>query len=155
MIWEELDERLIFLNRTESSREDLLEMAGTAFVKSGAAREGYPQALIAREKDFPTGLDAGVFGIAIPHTESSWVERNTLGILVLRDPVEFIKMGTEKETIPVKLIFILAVKPGSDHIKRLKRIMSILQDQKLLERIAAAENKKEIIEWIRRKEELL
>lgn len=155
MIWEELDEKLIFLNRTESSREDLLEMAGEVFVQSGAAKKGYPQALIAREKDFPTGLDVGVFGIAIPHTESSWVVRNTLGILVLREPVEFIKMGTEKETIPVKLIFILGVKPGSDHIKRLKRIMSILQDQKLLERIAAAENKKEIIERIRRKEELL
>ena len=155
MIWEELDERLIFLNRTESSREELLKMAGEAFVHSGAAKSGYPQALLCREKDFPTGLDAGVFGIAIPHTESCWVERNTLGILVLRDPVEFIKMGTEKETIPVKLIFILAVKPGSDHIKRLKRIMAILQDQGLLKRISEAENKKEIMEMIRRKEELL
>lgn len=155
MIWEELDERLIFLNRTESSREELLKMAGEAFVHSGAAKNGYPQALLCREKDFPTGLDTGVFGIAIPHTESSWVERNTLGILVLRDSVEFIKMGTEKETIPVKLIFILAVKPGSDHIKRLKRIMAILQDQMLLKSISEAESKKEIMEMIRRKEELL
>lgn len=155
MIWEELDERLIFFNRTESSWEGLLKMVGEAFVESGAAKSGYPQALVDREKDFPTGLDAGVFGIAIPHTESSWVCRNTLGILVLKEAVGFIKMGTEKETIPVMLIFILAVKPGSDHIKRLKRIMAILQDQMLLKRISGSKNKKEIIEMIRRKEELL
>lgn len=155
MIWEELDERLIFLNRTESSREELLEMAGEAFVENGAAKSGYPQALLRREKDFPTGLDAGVFGIAIPHTESCWVLRNTLGILAVKEPVEFIKMGTEKEKISVKLIFILAVKPGSDHIKRLKRIMAVLQDQTLLKSISEAENKKEIIEMIRRKEEVL
>ena len=160
MIWEELDERLIFINADNSVKEEtdsleILETAGEAFVRAGAAKPGYPQALIKREKDFPTGLDAGVFGIAIPHTESAWVIRNTTGILVMKEPVDFIKMGTEKEKIPVKLIFILAVKPGSDHMNRLKRIMSLIQDQELLSRIAAAENKKEIIEHIRKKEENL
>lgn len=155
MIWEELDERLIFLDRNENSMEALLETAGDAFVQADAARKGYGKALIRREKAFPTGLDAGTFGIAIPHTKSNWVLRNTVGIFVLREPVKFIKMGTENEEISVKLAFILAVKPDSDHIKRLKRIMSILQDGKLLQKIAESENKREIIELIQRKEELL
>lgn len=155
MIWEELDERLIFLDRNENSMEALLETAGDAFVQADAARKGYGRALIRREKAFPTGLDAGIFGIAIPHTKSSWVLRNTVGIFVLRDPVKFIKMGTENEEISVKLAFILAVKQDSDHIKRLKRIMAILQDEKLLQEIAELENKREIIELIQRKEELL
>ena len=81
--------------------------------------------------------------------------RNTVGIFALREPVKFIKMGTESEEISVKLAFILAAKPDSDHIKRLKRIMAILQDGKLLQEIAESENKREIIELIQRKEELL
>ena len=39
MIWEELDERLIFLDRNENSMETLLETAGDAFVQADAARK--------------------------------------------------------------------------------------------------------------------
>ena len=52
MIWEELDERLIFLDRNENSMETLLETAGDAFVQADAARKGYGRALIRREKHF-------------------------------------------------------------------------------------------------------
>lgn len=155
MIWEELDDRLIFLNRKEKSAEELLEMAGEIFVQTGVAKSGYSQALLKREIAFPTGLDTGSLGIAIPHTESCWIRQNALGIIVPLEPVDFIRMGTDREHISVKLIFILAVKPGADHVSRLKRLMFIFRDEELLKALASAGDKNEIIQRIKRKEELL
>ncbi len=153
MIWEELDSARIITDLEAESTKDVFEALGSRMIQEGYAKESYIQALIDREKDYPTGLDMGGFGIAIPHTDVSHVNESGVAIGVLKKPVEFIQMGMDDDPVDVSLVFMLTVKDPSAHIDKLQRITEIIQDQKVLDRLTGTKEAEAIINVIREKEE--
>jgi len=125
---------------------------GWALVKEGYAKESYIDALISREKNFPTGIDVNGVGIAIPHTDVSHVNKTGIAIGVLNEPVTFFQMGTDDETVEVQLVFMIAVANPNNHIEQLQRIVTIIQDKDVLNQLIKVRDKNEIIKIIREKE---
>ena len=150
MIWEDIKESLIFLNLEAAYPGEVLKKVGTALIDEGYAEETYVDEVIGREEKFPTGLDIGGIGIAIPHTEACYVKKEGMAFAVLKTPVEFCQMGTDRERIDVRLVFMLTVKDPGRHLNRLKRILDLI-----LEKLLKAKDEKEVIQIIRKKEELL
>ncbi len=155
MIWEDLDENLIIPNLMAETSKDVFEQLGGLFIKEGYCKETYIQALINREKDFPTGVNMNGVGIAIPHTDPEHVFKGGVAIGVLREPVHFFQMGSLDQDVEVKLIFMLAVKNPEEHLVFLQRILQVLQDSSVLEKITKIKNKQEIIDIIKEKESTL
>lgn len=155
MIWEELDKSVIVPDLEAKTWEDVMKNLGQKLIDAGYSKESYIDALIAREKDFPTGLDIDGLGVAIPHTDVSHVNKAGIAIGVLKEPVTFIQMGTDDEEVGVKLIFMLAVTDPNDHIDELQRIIEIIQDKGVLEKLFTVTDKETIIEVIREKENSL
>ena len=153
MIWEELNPALVFTDVDVSSSDDIMHQIGGAFIREGYAKESYIQALIERENEFPTGLDVDGYGVAIPHTNVAHVNKEGTAIAVLRNPVTFHVMGgDDDETIDVSIVFMLAVVDPNKHIDELQRILAIIQDTAVLERLKHAKNAQEIIKTIEEKE---
>ncbi|KYH29283.1 MULTISPECIES: PTS sugar transporter subunit IIA [Clostridium] len=152
MIWEELKESLILTELSAKSYEDVMHKLGWALVKEGYAKESYIDALISREKNFPTGIDVNGVGIAIPHTDVSHVNKTGIAIGVLNEPVTFFQMGTDDETVEVQLVFMIAVANPNNHIEQLQRIVTIIQDKDVLNQLIKVRDKNEIIKIIREKE---
>ena len=111
--------------------------------------------MLTRVKVFPTGLDIDGLGVAIPHTDVSHVNKAGIAIGVLKKPVTFIQMGSDDEEIGVKLVFMLAVTDPNAHIDELQRIIEIIQDKDVLEKLFTVTDKDTIIEVIKEKENLL
>ena len=155
MIWEELKDSLIFTGLEAGTSDDVMRQLGAAFIKEGYCKETYVNALIKREGEFPTGLDVNGIGVAIPHTDVSHVNMPGIAIAVLENPVTFIQMGTDDETTQVRLVFMLAVKDPNAHLENLQQIIAIIQDTDVLEKLLEVNEKKEIIEIIREKENSL
>ena len=155
MIWEELDKSVIVPDLEAETWEDVMKNLGQKLIDAGYSKESYVDALIAREKDFPTGLDIGGLGVAIPHTDVSHVNKAGIAIGVLKEPVTFIQMGTDDEEVGVKLIFMLAVTDPNAHIDELQRIIEIIQDKGVLEKLFTVTDKETIIEVIKEKEKIL
>ncbi len=155
MIWEELRDSLIVPELKAKSYEEIMEQLGSALIQEGYAKESYVNALIKREQEFPTGLDIGGVGVAIPHTDISHVKKEGIAIGVLKQPVSFIQMGTDDETVDVRLVFMLAVVNPNAHIDQLQRILSIIQDTDVLKKLLSVKETNKIIEIIREKERLL
>lgn len=155
MIWEELKDSLIFTGLRAGTSDDVMRQLGAAFIEEGYCKETYADALIKREREFPTGLDVNGIGVAIPHTDVSHVNKPGIAIAVLEDPVIFIQMGTDDETTQVRLVFMLAVKDPNAHLENLQQIIAIIQDTDVLEKLLEVKEKKEIIEIIREKENSL
>lgn len=155
MIWEELDKSVIVPDLEAKTWEDVMKNLGQKLIDSGYTKESYIDALIAREKDFPTGLDIDGLGVAIPHTDVSHVNKAGIAIGVLKEPVTFIQMGTDDEEVGVKLIFMLAVTDPNAHIDELQRIIEIIQDKEVLEKLFTVTDKETIIEVIKEKENSL
>ncbi|MDY5233612.1 MAG: PTS sugar transporter subunit IIA [Faecalicoccus sp.] len=152
MIWEDMDSDLILLNRDANCEDDVFEILGGTFIKKGYSKESYVQALKDREADYPTGLDINGFGIAIPHTDSNHVIKETEGIMTLNKPVKFIQMGSEDIKVDVNVVMMLAIENPQQHIKKLQRILMIVQDESVLRKIYHAKTPQEVIECIKEKE---
>lgn len=155
MIWEELKESLVFTKVEAKTYEDVMDQIGGAFIKEGYCKDTYKEALKKREAEYPTGLDIDGIGVAIPHTDVSHVNKTGTAIAVLKNPVTFVQMGTDDETTEVRLVFMLAVKDPKAHIDKLQRIINIIQDKEVLQKLVEATNKKEVIEIVKEKEDVL
>lgn len=152
MIWENIKESLIFLGLDGSSRDEILMQMGSALIREGYAKESYVEALIEREKNFPTGLSIGTLGIAIPHTEAKYVEKEGIAIGVLKHAVDFGQMGTDDEVTKVQLVFMLTIKDQGKYVEYLKNLLEVIRDKQVLEQFLDAKSSREMIEIVKEKE---
>lgn len=155
MIWEELNDSLIFTGLDADTYEDVLKQVGEAMTQEGYAKESYVDALIKREKEFPTGIDVDGIGVAIPHTDVSHVKKPGIAIAVLNKPATFIQMGTDNEPVEVRLIFMLAMVNPNKHIDQLQRILAVIQDTDVLKQLHEVKEANQIIKIIKEKENTL
>lgn len=155
MIWKELDESLIFTNLHAKTNTEVMEQLGETLIKEGYAKESYIQALITREQEFPTGLDVDGVGVAIPHTDVSHVIKPGIAIAVLEKPIDFIQMSSDDDHVQVEIIFMLAVVNPSEHLGQLQKILAVIQDTAVLNKLLNVKDTKEIIEVIKEKEQTL
>lgn len=152
MIWEDLNKKLMILHADAKTTDDVFEQLGSIFIQKGFCKDNYVEELKKREKDYPTGLAINGFGIAIPHTEAANVLREAEGIMTLNEPVHFVQMGTTDTIIDVKVVMMLAIENPKEHIKKLQRIIAIIQDMNVLNEIYQADTEDEIIQAIKEKE---
>lgn len=155
MIWEELKESLIFTGLDAQSYEGVMRQVGEKLIQEGYCKETYVDALILREKEYPTGIDVEGVGVAIPHTDVSHVNQQGIAIAVLNQPVTFTQMGTDDEFVEVRVVFVLAVVDPNEHIDHLERILAIIQDRDVLSRLQNVAKAEQIIEIIKVKEDTL
>lgn len=155
MIWEDLKEKLIIPDLEAKSSSDVFRKLGGLLISEGFCKDTYVQALIDREKEFPTGINMGAIGIAIPHTDRGHVNKGAVAIGILKEPVRFYQMGFTDVEVNVKIVFMLAVDDPEAHLPFLQRVLQVLQDQAVLEQLKNVKNSQQIIEIVKEKEKEL
>ena len=148
MVAEELREDLIVIDLDAKSSADVFKVLGQKMTDLGFTKDSYVDALIEREKEFPTGLDIGDFGIAIPHTAAEHVNEAITAIATLKNPVDWIQLGTEDDHVDVNVVFLLAVKDPNAHLEYLQTIVGIFQKKEVMQAILKEKDPKKIIELI-------
>lgn len=121
--------QLLKMSGGGTSADILKELADYA-VENGLAKEGYYDALMAREKQFPTGLQA-TCGVAIPHADEEFTEQSTIVLAVLDNEAKFQQMGGQG-TVDVEVIFLLLVKGLDKQVKILQNIVYLIQNEEIL-----------------------
>lgn len=53
MIWKELNDNLVFHNLKASDNLEVLQLMGDAMIQEGYGEEGFTEAILKREKDYP------------------------------------------------------------------------------------------------------
>lgn len=155
MIWEDLKEELVLTGLEAESSGEVFERLGKTLIKEGYCKDSYIDALKAREKDFPTGVNMAGIGIAIPHTDKSHVHKGAVAIGVLKKPVKFYQMGIIDEVVMARLIFMLAVDDPEEHLVFLQKILQVLQDPETLRGLTECKAKQDVIQIIKDKEQSL
>jgi PTS system galactitol-specific IIA component len=141
-----LHSELIHTNLATRSRDEAIRTLAKSLKQDGYVDSEFAQAVLAREKSYPTGLPTQPHRIALPHTEAEHVNRSALAIGVLQTPVEFHVMGAPEETISAKIIFLLAIADKERQVKALAQLASVFQDGTTLDKIVSAGTPDEIIE---------
>ena len=135
-----LKKGLIKLAVEATDSEEALRAVAQGFVDNGYAKDTYPQAIVERERVFATGLPAPAFDIAIPHCDSEHVIKPGIGIATLKDSVAFQMMGDSETILHPKVLFMLALTEPHGQLEMLQKLIGVIQDAKLLEKIGACKD---------------
>ena len=131
-----LDKEIFVINvKNISSKEEALTYLSDKLIEKGIVKESYKEAILNREKVFPTGLQFEKYGIAIPHTYVEHVNKEQIAVMTLENPVSFYQMGTNDVEVSVKVIFMLALKEAHSQLTILQQLIEILQDKEIMEKL--------------------
>lgn len=140
-----LNKDLIIMNADVFSAEQGIRLAADLFLKYGYVKEGYGDAVVEREKNYPTGLPGKGINIAIPHTNNKLVNKPGIAVIIPKKPVKFTMMGTDDEILDCEIIIPLVVFDSHMQINMLKKMMKIIQNGELLKMIRDSKSKEEIL----------
>ena len=99
-----LDKKFIELDVEQSSRDSLLEYMGGKLLAENIVKETYPQAIVEREKEFPTGILCRNISIAIPHTTGEHVNEPKIAVSVQGNSREVDRhRARDRRPVPVVL----------------------------------------------------
>lgn len=110
---------------------DAIHQAAQQLYKSGYVTEDFEHNCIEREMNFPTGLETE-FPVAIPHTESEYVNETAVSVLRLTQPVAFQSMEDNEQSVKVHYVFNLAIKEKGKQVVFLSKIINLVQDSQQL-----------------------
>lgn len=144
-----LSEELVLLDVEAEDSFDLLRQAAQRLREQGYVKESFADAVVAREKVFATGLPTVMGGVAIPHTDVEHVNTPAVCIARLKQPVNFVIMGDDRETVSVDCIFMLAMKEAHAQLTLLQNLMGILQDEDALKLVKTGESAQEICTFVK------
>ena len=143
-----LNLNLIYRNIDFKTSREIETFLADQLYENGYVKEGYKKALLEREQKFPTGLPSSQPAIAIPHANADLVNKTTLAIATLKEPVEFKNMGNTKEDIPVRIVIMLVIAEPHSQVKMLQKVADIVQNEKLRKEFLQAETKQKLLKLI-------
>jgi len=139
-----IDEKLILVKESVSSREEIIRKLGDLLYSNKYVKDTYTQAVLDREVIYPTGLQARVAGVAIPHTDTDHVISPAVAVATLQEPVIFKGMGAPDNEISVDIVMMLAIHDPNLVVKVLRNVIFILEDDQSLAALQSATSKEEI-----------
>ena len=145
-----LNEELVFRNVQAKTDSEVLAFLASEMYKKNYVKEEYTQAIQEREKEYPTGLPSTPPGIAIPHANYEMVNKTTLAIATLKDPVLFHNMENNNEQLPIQIVIMMAIGEPHGQVEMLQKIVGIIQDEPLRQEMIRAGNDTELLELLKK-----
>lgn len=138
-------EKIMLLHHTAPDCKAALDDLATALADQQVVKDTFATYIWEREQHYPTGLLLNQLGVAIPHTDAQYVNKDQIGIMTLTEPVMFASMADPNETVPVRIIFMLALHKSEAQPLLLQQLMTFFQEDQLLAQLAQATDKDDVL----------
>lgn len=119
---------LIDLQVTVQDEEELFELIAQRLQQAKYVNSGYLEGINSREKTFPTGLITEYLNIALPHSDTEYIERPFIYIVRTTKPIKVKQMGDNQE-MEVRDFFFLGIKEPSKQVGLLQELMVLFQNE--------------------------
>lgn len=114
------------------NKEELIKLLADKLYDAGYVKDTFLNAVLEREKVYPTGLPTGGVKVALPHTYAEHVLKPIIVIANLKNPVAFKEMGNGVNDIMAELVFMLAVTDPKNEVTLLQKLMGIFSKEDVL-----------------------
>ena len=143
-----LDKDLIFKNLDVKDSKDAINTLASELYKKGLVKQDYVKEVLSREEIYPTGLYTGEINVAIPHCDYQFVNKKSIAVGILKNPIKFKKMDEPTEDVEVSIIIMLAIDEPDNHIAYLTKVFNLVQNQELLKELYLSVSEEEILELL-------
>ncbi|WP_297817198.1 PTS sugar transporter subunit IIA [uncultured Lactobacillus sp.] len=141
-----IDKDLVLAQLDVKNADEAISTLADILYKHKNVSQNYKQAVLDREKIFPTGLPSGKIGVAIPHTDVKYVNKPAIAFATLNEPIIFKNMADKSQDVKVQFIAMLAMKEPHSQVELLQKLMELFQHQDLLANLIQEENSKNLYE---------
>ena len=139
---------LVFFDWEPDSAEDLFRLLGGVLRERGNVGEGWFDAIVEREREFPTGLRVPGCGFAIPHVDPRHIVRPYIAVVKPRRPVVFEAMAGLGDPVPAEIVFNLGVLRDGGQVRALQALMNIFADEESVAQIMAQTKPQDMVDAI-------
>jgi PTS system galactitol-specific IIA component len=121
--------RTEYTELTSGTVDGVLRELGQYAIDRGYASEGYVEAILDREADFPTGLSVPTasFDIAIPHTDPEHVTEPAVVLGLPEEPVPFRNMDDPEQTVEAGVVMLLLAQENEGYTSFLSSLADLFQ----------------------------
>lgn len=138
---------LMSLDIKSPGQEDVIDHMYNKLYHLGYVTEGYKEAILVREKEFPTGLPTYPEAVAIPHVDAKYICKPFIYFVRLQEPISWYEMGTDN-VVNVKYIFALGFNEEINHISGLQNLIDKVQDDQFMREIYRLSNIVDMTEFL-------
>lgn len=142
--------KLILFDVDAENAEDAIRQIGAPLLEHGYVRDTFIDAVIQREKEYPTGLQLRTMGVAMPHTFGVHVITPAVCVAKLAHPVEFRHMGEGDLKVSAEILFMMAISDPKKQLETLSNIMGVFVNDEAMIEFANARGTQELFEAARR-----
>ncbi len=114
-----------------------MEHIGRRMLSEGMVKATYPDALLLRERDFPTGIALEHHAVAIPHCEAGHALQPAMYLIRPDRPVPFSEADGDGE-VSASLIIALIVTQPQQQLVVLRTLFGALQHPEFIEQLLNA-----------------
>lgn len=134
---------LIDLQLTVQDEDELFEIIAERLQQKGYVNEGYLSGIKTREKGFPTGLITEHLNIALPHSDTEYIERPFIYIVRTTKPIKVKQMGDNQE-MEVRDLFFLGIKEPTKQVGLLQELMLLFQNYEFVSELKQATKENDV-----------
>lgn len=143
-----INENMILLSLECKTTEELFKTIHKIGIENGYVKKEFYEKILEREQNFPTGLNLGEIGVAIPHTDAEYIKEEFIAICQIKNEVEFKSMEDANEIVKVKLAFVLGLNQPHSQLTILQELMQLIQNKETVYNLVSANNKEDILKII-------
>jgi len=134
---------MLFILFSKNQNVCIRDDAYKYILRGGYVSDEFEEALVDREKEFPTGLPTEP-SVAIPHTDGTYVKKDTVLCILNEHKIAFNEMGGDEEDyVYPQVFFMLALSDGKEHLEQLQNLIEKIQSGDLITRSIQANNLEE------------
>ena len=127
--------------------ESVIRLLCDKAMDNGCIEPVFVQAILEREKEYPTGLPTMV-PLAIPHIHDGCL-RSFFSMAVLDEPVSFRCMGDPDEVIETRLVFLFGITDPSYQTAVLRKFSTIFQSEEELHQMMETKEAEKVMEQMK------
>ena len=134
------DEGLAIFHAPVRSARDVIHIGSQLLLDSDDVKPDFEENILRREQDYPTGLEIGQTGVAIPHTDSCFVNKSQIAFISPEKPVAFRHMVDRDRIVQVTLVFLIAMSQPHEQANALSSLVDMLSNQEAAKRLQTCTN---------------
>lgn len=138
-----IPQEFVLVGLDASDKSEAIQALADLFLQEGYVKDTYIDAVLTREKEFPTGLRTLDVHVAIPHCDVEYCLKPGIAVGILSAPVQFVEMATYDQIVDTEIIFLLAITEPEHQVVWLSRLVTLFQTPGFLTSLKNTENREE------------
>ncbi|BAK95410.1 PTS sugar transporter subunit IIA [Tetragenococcus halophilus] len=146
---ENFKSELVNLNLNVNNQKQFFQVISNDLKEKGYVVQTFKEAIIEREKMYPTGLQLENFAIAIPHTDVVHIQHPFVAVYRLKKAINFYQMGTDDVIVPVKDVLVLGINEPKKQVGLLSNLMQCFSKNEFVKKYKNITTSDSVIELIK------